>query len=95
MRALDDALRGDLALLVAGCSSTDVKSVNAALAEHYLEPLQSAGIALTIEDTCHLEPQAASEAWHLEIRVQPTQIWLAWPTPSRLRTSCSCATVSP
>jgi hypothetical protein len=57
------------ALLAAGCTTTSVESVNTALAEHYLEPFDSAGILYTVVSTCHLERRAGS-AWHLEIQVR-------------------------
>lgn len=59
-----------VALIAAGCATTAVESVNAALAEHYLEPFDAAGISYTVVSTCHLERRAASESWHLEVQVR-------------------------
>jgi hypothetical protein len=57
-------------LFAAGCATTAVESVNTALAEHFLEPFETAGIPYTVESTCHLQRRTASENWHLEVRVQ-------------------------
>ena len=59
------------ALLASSCSSgTTVESVDAALAGHYLEPLQSSDIDFTVDNTCHLDlPSLPDEPWHLEVRV--------------------------
>jgi hypothetical protein len=64
------AVLATVALLGAACAATAVESANAALTEHYLGPLGSAGIAFAVEDTCHLERGTTSEPWHLEVRVQ-------------------------
>jgi hypothetical protein len=44
--------------------------VDAALEDRYLEPLRSADIDLTVENTCHLQRATDAEPWHLDIRVQ-------------------------
>jgi predicted Zn-dependent protease len=58
------------AVLVAGCSADGIESVNAALEDRYLDPLQAADIDFAVENTCHLQRATASEPWHLEVRVQ-------------------------
>lgn len=45
--------------------------MDAALAEHYLEPLQSADVSFTVSSTCHLDvPSLPEEPWHLEVLIE-------------------------
>lgn len=57
------------ALLAAGCSGSQVDAVDSALANHFLDPLRSAGVQFAVENTCHLQRESDTEAWHLEVRV--------------------------
>jgi hypothetical protein len=57
-------------LLAAGCSGSPVDTVDSDLASHFLAPLESAGVSYTIENTCHLQRDADTDPWHLEVRVR-------------------------
>lgn len=57
-------------LLVTGCSTSPVDSVDSALATHFLDPLREADISYAVENTCHLQRHSDTEPWHLEVRVK-------------------------
>lgn len=71
-RSLGGAVLVAGALLASGCSSaTTIAAVDAALAERYLEPLRSADIGFTVDNTCHLDlPSLPDEPWHLEVQIK-------------------------
>lgn len=57
--------------LVAGCGAgRDVDDVEAALVDHYIDPLAAAGITATVEDTCRYAFQSAAEPWHLDVKLR-------------------------
>jgi hypothetical protein len=57
-------------LLAAGCGgSRDVNDVEKMLVEHYLDPLDSAGITTSVESACRYAGPVAAP-WHLSIELR-------------------------